>query len=876
MASDQNTEERLRIALADRYTIEREIGSGGMATVYLATDIRHERRVALKVLRPDLAASLGAERFLQEVRVTANLQHPHILPLFDSGEADGFLFYVMPYIEGESLRERLVREHELPVTEAVRLVRDVVDALAAAHRLGVVHRDIKPENVLISGRHAVVADFGVAKAVSEATGRHKLTTVGVALGTPSYMAPEQAAADEAIDHRADIYAVGAMAYELLTGRPPFTGGTAQQILAAQVMEAPQPVTALRASVPPALESLIMRCLEKKPADRWQSTEEMLPHLEAAATPSGGMTPTDMQPVTRSSLPLRRRSLTWLAGAGAAAVVALAAGYFVFSRGDSGMALLPEDLVAVFPFENLTGDPELDELGKITAHYITAGLTPVEGMRVRSADAVSAAMLNAGSESTKEEIALGLGAGVIVTGIITPEGESLQYHASITRVSSGEVLTAIEVLGARGEEGRMEGPDELRQRIMGAFAIALNPEFPATFPSSNPPSYDAYQALMRGLDLFMAGELSDAILYFDEASALDSTFMGPLHLVGWALLNLNRGTAVDSVLAILSSRREEMLPFDRLQLDYLTAVSAGDFEGSLEPLRVLFRQDPGMGGQLANSALHAGRPQEALDALESLSSVKQGGSGGFGLLTLALANSYLGRYGDALEAVREVQGLFPEIASLLAVRSLEIGVLAGLGRLEEIVAILDDVEGMEPDVGLTRLSPGQVFRHAAAALARAGYPEEARETAERAVGWYRTRDAEGYKSSIGLALLQAGRPEEALELFQQLVEQDSEVVSYRGYRGIALAQTGDTAGAEAEMSWLTEVVELRPRGFPTYLRAAILGHLGRKDEAARLLRQAIQEGRFYWYQQTGLLLWTDPIFEPLWGYEPFERVVGPQG
>ena len=211
--------ERLKAALADRYTIERELGSGGMATVYLSQDLKHERQVAVKVLRPELAAALGPERFHQEIKIAANLTHPHILPLHDSGDADGFLYYVMPHIEGESLRQKLVHEGELPIAEAVRILRDIVEALDHSHRHGVVHRDIKPDNVMLSGRHAVVTDFGVAKAVSEATGRQMVTTAGVALGTPSYMAPEQAAADENIDHRADIYALGAMGYELLTGRP---------------------------------------------------------------------------------------------------------------------------------------------------------------------------------------------------------------------------------------------------------------------------------------------------------------------------------------------------------------------------------------------------------------------------------------------------------------------------------------------------------------------------------------------------------------------------------------------------------------------------------------------------------------------------------
>jgi tRNA A-37 threonylcarbamoyl transferase component Bud32/tetratricopeptide (TPR) repeat protein len=295
--------EQLKAALAGRYEILRELGAGGMATVYLAHDPRHDRQVALKVLRPDLAASLGPDRFLNEIRIAAKLTHPHILPVHDSGEAGGFLYYVMPYIEGESLRDKIAREGELPVPEAARILRDIVDALALAHANGVVHRDIKPDNVMLAGRHALVVDFGVAKAVSEAAGAQQLTTVGVALGTPHYMAPEQAAADPHVDHRADLYAVGIMGYELLAGRPPFAGTTPQQILASHVTQVPDPVTKWRSSVPPALAQLIMRCLEKKPADRWQRAEELLPVLEALTTPSGGITPTDTQPFAAEDVSL---------------------------------------------------------------------------------------------------------------------------------------------------------------------------------------------------------------------------------------------------------------------------------------------------------------------------------------------------------------------------------------------------------------------------------------------------------------------------------------------------------------------------------------------------------------------------------------------
>ena len=287
---------RLTAAVADRYTIQRELGQGGMATVYLAQDLKHDRLVAIKVLREDLSASLGGGRFLREIKIAAQLQHPNILPLLDSGESGGFLYYVMPYVTGQSLRERIGREGELPVHEAVRLMMEVVDALAHAHEHGVVHRDIKPDNVMLSGRHALVADFGVAKAVSEATGRNTVTTLGVAVGTPTYMSPEQAAADPHIDHRSDIYAVGVMAYELLAGRPPFTGATPQQVLAAHVTEAPDLISKRRPGISPSLEQTIMRCLAKRPADRWQTAGELLTALEPLATPSGGMTPTHTRPV----------------------------------------------------------------------------------------------------------------------------------------------------------------------------------------------------------------------------------------------------------------------------------------------------------------------------------------------------------------------------------------------------------------------------------------------------------------------------------------------------------------------------------------------------------------------------------------------------
>src|SRR5213595_197392 len=261
-----------------------------MSRVFLAQEVRLGRQVVVKVLPPEMAAGVSAERFEREIRLAAALQHPHIVPLLTAGSQGDLLYYIMPHIAGESLRARLSHERELPVTETVRILRDVCDALAYAHGHGIVHRDVKPDNVLLSGKHALVTDFGVAKAVASSSGGGTLTSLGMALGTPAYMAPEQAAGDPTVDHRADLYAVGALGYELLAGRPPFSGLSPQNLLAAQVTVTPDPVTRHRASVPPALAALIMRCLAKSPADRPQSAEELVGQLEGLATPTGATTP----------------------------------------------------------------------------------------------------------------------------------------------------------------------------------------------------------------------------------------------------------------------------------------------------------------------------------------------------------------------------------------------------------------------------------------------------------------------------------------------------------------------------------------------------------------------------------------------------------
>jgi serine/threonine-protein kinase len=294
--------DQLQTALGQAYVLDRELGGGGMSHVFLAHEQALGRQVVVKVLLPELAAGVNIDRFRREIQLAAQLQHPHIVPLLSAGEANGLPYFIMPYVTGESLRSRVAREGELPIAEAIRIVRDVVSALAYAHGRGVVHRDVKPDNVLLSGGVAVVTDFGVAKAVSasaEEGQRSGITSLGVALGTPTYMSPEQATASPQTDHRADIYALGVMAYEMLTGMPPFTGRSPQAVLAAHVVEEAPPVDRRRPAVPPTLASLVHQCLAKRPADRPQSAAEVMHVLDVLATPSGGMAPTtEIQPLTQ--------------------------------------------------------------------------------------------------------------------------------------------------------------------------------------------------------------------------------------------------------------------------------------------------------------------------------------------------------------------------------------------------------------------------------------------------------------------------------------------------------------------------------------------------------------------------------------------------
>ncbi|MFN2571697.1 MAG: protein kinase [Gemmatimonadales bacterium] len=416
----------LNAALAGQYVVDRELGRGGMALVYLARDVKHERFVALKTLRPEIAMALGRERFLREIKLAARLQHPNILPVYDSGDANGTLFYVMPFVEGDSLRDRLDREPQLPLEDALRLAHEVADALAYAHGHDVVHRDIKPENIMLSGGHAIVTDFGIARAVS-AAGGDKLTETGLAIGTPAYMPPEQAAGTGQVDRRSDIYALACVLYETLAGQPPFTGPTAQAIMARHSLDAVPRLKIVRDAIPDDLETVIERALEKVPADRYQTAEAFAQALTSASTGR-------VSRITAQH-PRRRRWQPSLVAAATVVVVA-AVGWLVL--GGSGRARplssgsLDAKRVAVLYFTDLSRDSSLGHIAAGLTEGLISELQKVRALTVVSANGV-APFRGQEDAISRDSIARALRASTLVAGSVEPVGAGERVRATVRLV-----------------------------------------------------------------------------------------------------------------------------------------------------------------------------------------------------------------------------------------------------------------------------------------------------------------------------------------------------------------------------------------------------------------------------------------------------------
>ena len=605
------TIDRLTAGLADRYRIERELGQGGMAIVYLATDLKHHRRVAIKVLRSELAAALGPERFLREIEISAGLHHPHILPLFDSGaiSAPGagqpaLLYYIMPYVEGESLRARLNREHQLPIADAVHIAREVADALVHAHERQFIHRDIKPENILLEGGHALVADFGIARAVGSAA-TTRLTATGLAIGTADYMSPEQALGDATVDARSDVYALGCMLYEMLVGAPPFAASTAQASIARRLSEPVPKVRHVREAVPAYLEQAIMTALARVPADRFRSAAEFRDAMVGGRDVpdrSARMEPPEGGPITR-----RRAGLVAAALAAVLLVTAAIAWPRIAGMRNRGSPVAPAvPGVAVLPFRTVGADPELWHEGIVDMlSYNLDGIG-----QLRKIDPVTVltgwrrmggSPDNALSAEDALEVGRRLGSRYVITGRAVQIGADVQLIAEVHDVETGQNRGAIRI--TRAADSASSLVDELTLELLRRNLLPTDGEYPPPSLSRvTTSSLPALKAYLAGEREYRIARWSEAVRHYQRAIEADSSFASAWFRLssacGW-------GGCPDDLNREYTTRALDLadqLP-DR-DGRRIRAISTGDLQ-ALEALTARYPDDVEAWVALGESYYHAG-------------------------------------------------------------------------------------------------------------------------------------------------------------------------------------------------------------------------------------------------------------------------------
>jgi TolB-like protein len=864
---------RLDAALAGRYAVERELGRGGMAIVFLARDLKHERQVALKMLLPELAGVLGPDRFVREITLTAQLHHPHILPLYDSGAADGLLYYVMPYVEGETLRERLDREKQLPLDEALRIAGEVSDALAYAHGHGVIHRDIKPENVLLESGHAMVADFGIARAISVAGGT-RLTETGLALGTPTYMSPEQVAGERELDERTDVYSLGCVVYEMLAGSPPFTAPSAVAVLARKSVERPPELRAARAEVPAALELAVIRALAPLPADRQRTVGELAEQLTGPAGPARGAGRRLAAPSSRG----RRRWMLRLAAGTALALLAAAVVLWRLAVRAGAAGSAPR--VVVLPYDNQTGDSTLAPIGRMAADWITEGLARTSEVQVvpnmivlQTQTEISHGARNGGGIAPLNEVARLTQSAIAVTGSYYRRGDTLEFHSEVLDVATSRPLGAIEPV-----LGRVQNPstaiDTVRLRVMGMLASRLGGggmrvEIPAAV---QPPSYEAYRAMSDGMTRWIAGDYLAAAPLFERAYALDSTYLRALLTAASAYGNGGNRSKQDSLVAYVAPRRDRLSPYDQGRLDWMLANRRGDREAALRAARAAARLAPVGTARFALmlSLVQVGRPREALRELDDVLRIglPEAAASWYAVWGLHTELYHLlGQHDRELEVAREGRA---HLGSSLQLLLYEGRALAALGRLDELRRVVDEVLAAPAPPA----EAPEVMDYIAEELRAHGHATEAAQLAARALAICDAPGTGARRCSPDLRavlLYVRERWAGAAAEWDSIPVDSANAAHLLGRRGVLAARLGTPDSARALAARLARLDRPRLLGRNTLWRARIAAVLSDKEGAVTLLRQAFAEGVPY-----GLWLHADMDLESLRDYASFRDLARPKG
>ena len=763
--------EQLAAALGDRYRIERELGHGGMAVVYLAEDLKHHRRVAVKLLRPELSAVLGSERFLREIAIAAALQHPHILPLYDSGQAlvepdrgggpRSFLYYVMPFAEGESLRQRLAREQQLPLDAALQITREVGSALQYAHEHGVVHRDIKPENIMLSGGQAVVADFGIARALS-AAGTEQLTQSGIVVGTPQYMSPEQAAG-AAVDGRSDQYSLACTLYEMLIGEPPFTGPSPHAVMARHSLEPVPSLRVVRQTVPQAVERSIMQAMAKLPADRFASIPGFLDALASPATTSAQ--PTVPTPLPRRNVPRIRRGV--LIALGTVLLVATAIWWSIGRRSEIGaLASSGVTAVAVLPFEDLGSSPDSSYLGEGMTEGLTADLAGVGSLKVISRSSGALAQEKARS---LDQLASELGVQAVVKGSIRRAGDTVQLNVRFLQARDSTLLFSRDYQGRLGELPDLQR--EITTAITGSIRAQLKGPERSRLDARREVDQRAYEAYLRGRFYLDRGELEQARKQFEQADRIAPDWAPPY--VGLAnyytSLPFFSDVAPVEVLPKARAALVQALKLDETLAEahatnaYIRAYYEWDWRAAEQEFRRALELRPNYADAYFSYSRFLASRRRLDEAIAQLGRAVELDPLSLPLQTnRALLDYFAGRYDEAERRLREV--LKSDSTDGLAKWGLGL-VAEQQGRLNEAIAVLEPISGSSL---LRKSSLGHAY-------AVAGKTTRARSI----LATLTSEAAQHYVPSYWFALVHAGLGEgdQALRYLERAYEERSTVLAY---------------------------------------------------------------------------------------------------
>lgn len=848
--------------------IEREVGRGGMATVFLAQELHPRRQVAIKVLDPDVATRLAWRRFLREVELLSRLTHPHIVPILTAGETGELLYYVMPYIDGDTLRRRIARERVLSLEEALHIARDVADVLEYAHSRGVIHRDIKPENILLAGGHAVVTDFGVAHAMTCAECDEDdlpLTQAGLPIGTPLYMSPEQAEGLE-LDGRSDVYSLGCVVYEMLMGEPPFGGTTTQEIMMRHVTDPVPRMNSTPGAVPRRIRKAVLKALAKRPEDRFDSAAQFAEAINLAT----GEVP------AASSAQLHKQA----GGLAVLMVLGLAvafAGVRAILRHD-GIGDLVAERVVVAPFENLTGDSTLDPLGSMAANWITQGLGRTGVMQVvPTGTALLSYPSDLDGETLGRDFVSGLaaetGAGTVVWGRYDVRGDTLRFESEITDVGGGTLFAQV-----NPAVGLMSQPTLVLERLRKSVVTALAGEFGSQLrewarSTIWPPEYDSYQEFVLALDSWKEKDYAGAAEHFASSARLDPTFTSAVLWAARTHLALGNYARADSLTAALEESAVDLPPFDQHVWRYLKARVDGHLEVAYEEIGRAARLSPGseMAYTTAGIALAINRPREASEMLLRLDP-----SRGFlrerfeywGLL--GRAYHQLGLYESELDAARQGRTQYRELVSNLYY---ELIPLAALGMTDRIQQLMSEMSTLPQQTGWESVF---VMESTAVELRAHGHREYARELLAQVIRRYgelppQFASAARYRYGLGRVLYILERWDEALVVFTDLGRDHPSLLDYQVYLGAIASRRGDVAEAQ-RISWLLEDMETPYMfGRHIYGQARINALLDDWNESVRLLQRATSEG-YRWLDAAHV----DIDLERMRNFPPFIELLRPRG